>query len=86
MMLLLFNAVSSVGGGIALMTELIPEQSQWVQHNDFPSLYVPGVILMAIVGGSVANVGMSGSEPPTLTCRIQAASAHRHNGASVDED
>ena len=52
--LLLFNAVSSVGGGIALMTEVIPEQREWVQHNDFPSLYFPGVILMAIVGGSAA--------------------------------
>jgi len=52
--LLLFNAVSSVAGGVALMTALIPEQSEWVQHNDFPSLYFPGVILMAIVGGSAA--------------------------------
>ena len=52
--LLLFNAVSSVAGGVALMTALIPEQSEWVQHNDFPSLYFPGVILMAIAGGSAA--------------------------------
>ena len=52
--LLLFNAISSVGGGIALMTDVIPEQVQWIQHNDFPSLYFPGVILMAIVGGSAA--------------------------------
>ena len=47
--LLLFNAISSVGGGVALMTDVIPEQVQWVQHN-----YFPGVILMAIVGGSAA--------------------------------
>ena len=52
--LLLFNAISSVGGGIALITDVIPEQVEWVQHNDFPSLYFPGVILMAIVGGSAA--------------------------------
>lgn len=52
--LLLFNAVSSVGGGIALMTGLIPEQVEWVSHTDFPSLFFPGVILMAIVGGSAA--------------------------------
>ena len=52
--LLLFNAISSVGGGIALMTDVIPEQVQWVQHTDFHSLYFPGVILMAIVGGSAA--------------------------------
>lgn len=51
---LLFNAVSSVGGGIALMTGLIPEQIEWVEHTDFPSLFFPGVILLAIVGGSAA--------------------------------
>jgi uncharacterized membrane protein YbjE (DUF340 family) len=36
--LLLFNAISSIGGGIALMTDVIPEQVEWVQENDFPSL------------------------------------------------
>lgn len=63
--LLLFNAVSSVGGGIALMTGLIPEQVEWVEHTDFPSLYLPGVILMAIVGGSaaVAAVAMAKRSP-----------------------
>lgn len=44
--LLLFNGISAVGGGIALMTGLIPEQASWVQHTDFASLYFPGVILM----------------------------------------
>lgn len=39
-------------GGIALMTGLIPEQPTWVEHTDFSSLYFPGVILLAIVGGS----------------------------------
>jgi hypothetical protein len=58
--LLLFNGISSVGGGLALMTAWIPEQPSWVQHTDFPSLYFPGVILLAIVGGSsmVAAVAM----------------------------
>jgi hypothetical protein len=50
--LLLFNGVSAAGGGIALMTDLIPEQASWVQHTDFRSLFFPGVILLAIVGGS----------------------------------
>jgi hypothetical protein len=50
--LLLFNGVSAVGGGFALMTELIPRQASWIQHTDFGSLYFPGVILMAVVGGS----------------------------------
>lgn len=50
--LLLFNGVSAVGGGLALITGWIPEQASWVRHNDFASNYFPGVILMAIVGGS----------------------------------
>ena len=50
--LLLFNGVSAVAGGLALMTDWIPEQASWVRHTDFPSNYVPGVILMAVVGGS----------------------------------
>ncbi|MDV7999881.1 hypothetical protein [Rhodococcus sp. IEGM 1408] len=50
--LLLFNAISAAGGGIALMTGLIPEQRSWIEHTDFSSLYLPGVILLALVGGS----------------------------------
>jgi hypothetical protein len=59
--LLLFNSVSAIGGGVALMTGLIPEQKEWVEHTDFASLYFPGVILMAIVGGSsaIASVGLA---------------------------
>lgn len=50
--LLLFNGVSAVGGGLALMTDWIPEQASWVRETDFTSNYFPGVILMAVVGGS----------------------------------
>ena len=50
--LLLFNGITAVGGGLALMTGWIPEQPSWVQHTDFSSLYFPGVILLAVVGGS----------------------------------
>lgn len=50
--LLLFNGISAVGGGFALMTGLIPRQAPWIVHTDFSGLYFPGVILMAIVGGS----------------------------------
>ena len=50
--LLLFNGLTAVIGGLALMTEWIPEQASWVSHTDFPSNYFPGVILMAVVGGS----------------------------------
>jgi hypothetical protein len=50
--LLLFNGLSAVVGGLALMTDWIPEQASWVRDTDFPSNYFPGVILMAVVGGS----------------------------------
>jgi len=50
--LLLVNGLSATGGGLALMTDWIPEQESWVRDTGFPSNYFPGVILMAIVGGS----------------------------------
>ena len=50
--LLLFNGLSATAGGLALMTGWIPEQASWVRDTDFPSNYFPGVILMAVVGGS----------------------------------
>ena len=46
-----FNALSAIGGGLALMGGLI-DQAGWTSRTDFPSLYFPGVILFALVGGS----------------------------------
>lgn len=51
LVLLGFNAVSAVGGGIALMAGSINE-SAWIRHTGFTSLYFPGLILFSIVGGS----------------------------------
>ena len=58
--LLLFNGVSATLGGLALMTDWIPEQASWIRDTDFPSNYFPGVILMAVVGGSslIAAAGL----------------------------
>ncbi len=50
--LLVFNGLTAVVGGLALMTDWIPEQASWVRETDFPSNYFPGVILLAVVGGS----------------------------------
>jgi hypothetical protein len=50
--LLLFNGSTATLGGLALMTDWIPEQASWVVETDFSSNYFPGVILMAVVGGS----------------------------------
>jgi hypothetical protein len=58
--LLLFNGVTAAGGGLALMTDWIPEQASWVRETDFPGNYFPGVILLAVVGGSslIAAIAM----------------------------
>lgn len=50
--LLLFNGVTAVGAGLALMTGWIPQQASWMRETDFTSNYFPGVILLAVVGGS----------------------------------
>jgi hypothetical protein len=65
MVLLLFNGASAAGGGIALMTGLIPEQPSWVEHTDFPSLYLPGVVLLALVGGSSFIAALALARPTT---------------------
>lgn len=58
--LLLFNGLSATAGGLALMTDWIPEQASWVRDTDFSSNYFPGVLLMAVVGGSslIAAAGL----------------------------
>lgn len=50
--LLIFNGVTAVGGGLALMTGVIPDEPSWVEHTDFPTVYFAGVILLAIVGAA----------------------------------
>ena len=55
----LFNGLSAVGGGLALMVRWIPEQPRWVEHTGFTDNYFPGVILMAVVGGSALVAALS---------------------------
>ena len=50
--LLLFNGASGLAGGIGLMTGMIPTRMSWIEHTDFNSFFFPGVVLMAVVGGS----------------------------------
>lgn len=47
--LLIFNGLTAVGGGIALVTGVAPTQPIWLQHMDFTSSYVPGVMLAAVI-------------------------------------
>ncbi|MEO5653460.1 MAG: hypothetical protein ABIN79_00485 [Marmoricola sp.] len=54
-----FNGLSAVGGGLALILRWIPEQPNWVEHTGFTDNYFPGVILMAVVGGSALVAALS---------------------------
>ncbi len=51
--------MSAISGGMALIANVINEPS-WTTHTGFHGLYFPGVILMAVVGGSslIAALGV----------------------------
>ena len=66
--LLVFNGLTAVGGGLALMTGWIPEQASWVRATDFPGSYFPGVILMAVVGGSALVAAIEHGQPGETYC------------------
>lgn len=50
--LLWFDATAAILGGIGLMQGKMGLPAEWLSHTSFTSYYFPGVILMAIVGGS----------------------------------
>ncbi len=50
--LLLFSGLASVAGGISLITGKAGVPSDWLVSTGFNNYYFPGVILMAVVGGS----------------------------------
>lgn len=52
----LFNAVSAVGGGIALAAGLLGVPVVLLRHTPFDSFVVPGIFLAVIIGGS-ATIG-----------------------------
>jgi hypothetical protein len=57
-----FNGLTAVGGGLALMTGWIPDVESWTEHNDFPGAYFPGVILFAVVGGSALVAALAAAK------------------------
>lgn len=57
----LVNALSSFVGGIALMTGWL-DIPAWVVPTGFPDLYFPGVILLAVVGGSALIAALAASK------------------------
>jgi hypothetical protein len=67
-----FNGLTAVAGGLALMSGTI-KMAGWTNYTAFPDLYFPGVILFAVVGGSalIAALAMmkrvTGAEIASLT-------------------
>jgi hypothetical protein len=49
---LLFNALSAIGGGIGLVTGTLPVPTLLLRHTPFDSFVVPGLILGIIIGGT----------------------------------
>jgi large exoprotein involved in heme utilization and adhesion len=52
----LFNALSAVGGGIALLAGGLGIPTALLRHTPFDSFVVPGIFLAAVIGGS-ATIG-----------------------------
>ena len=52
----LFNALSAVGGGIALFAGGLGVPTALLRHTPFDSFIVPGIFLAAVIGGS-ATIG-----------------------------
>lgn len=49
---LLFNALSAIGGGIGLVTGTLPVPTMLLRHTPFDSFVIPGLFLGIIIGGS----------------------------------
>ena len=49
---LLFNALSAIGGGIGLVTGTLPLPTMLLRHTPFDSFVIPGLFLTIIIGGS----------------------------------
>ncbi|MDL2341661.1 MAG: hypothetical protein QFB87_01105 [Patescibacteria group bacterium] len=52
LLLCMFNALTAIAGGLSLMTGLIKPPLKWLSLTPYDSYVVPGLVLLAIVGGS----------------------------------
>jgi hypothetical protein len=55
----IFNGIVATLGGIGLITGFIKLPPETLLHSGFPSLYFPGVILLAAVGGISLLAGIA---------------------------
>ena len=50
--LLLFNALSALGGGVGLVTGTLPVPTVLLRNTPFDSYVIPGLFLGIVIGGS----------------------------------
>ena len=60
--LLLFNAVTAIAGGLMLMWEVNTPPQAWLANTIFTSYFIPGLLLLVIVGGSALAAFVYGLE------------------------
>jgi hypothetical protein len=70
----LFNALSAVGGGIALAAGLLGVPTVLLRHTPFDSFVVPGTFLAVIIGGSatIAATALLNHRPRALVTSAAA--------------
>ncbi|MGZ3646715.1 MAG: hypothetical protein ACXVCM_23025, partial [Ktedonobacteraceae bacterium] len=51
--LVLFGAITTIAGGVGLITRAIATPLEWLQSSPFVDYTIPGLALAIIVGGSV---------------------------------
>jgi len=70
---LLFNAISAIGGGIALITGTLPVPVMLLRHTPFDSFVIPGLFLGIIIGGSALAGAVALRAQPRRSRLISAA-------------
>jgi len=70
----LFNALSAVGGGIALVAGGLGVPATLLRHTPFDSFVVPGIFLAAVIGGS-ATIGATALLAHWLRAPVTSAAA-----------
>lgn len=71
---LIFNAVSAIGGGITLVTGTLPVPKDLLRHTPFESYVIPGLFLGVVIGGS-AIVGAVALLSHARSSRLISAAA-----------
>ena len=59
LVVLAFNSISAVGGGVAVMTGALPFPLSWLRQTPFSSYFIPGLVLLLVVGGSAAIAALA---------------------------